>query len=99
MPGPGGGLTVSQALATDATGILLVRGAVLAQNGREARLCSALAESYPPQCGGPSLKLEDLRLSEVEGVQTAQGVSWSESEVRLYGTLDGDILTISHNVR
>jgi hypothetical protein len=99
VPGPGGGLTVSQALKTEATGILMVRGAVLARDDGEARLCSALGESYPPQCGGPSLKLEDLRLTEVEGIQTAQGVSWSEREVRLYGTLDGDVLTVSHNVR
>ena len=47
--GPETALTVAEALATDADGPLRVRGA-LVFDGRVARLCDSLAESYPPQC-------------------------------------------------
>ena len=56
-PAPGGGLTVQEALDSDAEGPLLVRG-YLVRRRDETRLCTALAESDPPQCGEPSLRVE-----------------------------------------
>ena len=90
----GPGLTVREAVESDAEGPLLVRGALHAREG-EIRLCEALAESHPPQCGGASLRVEGLSLSDVEGVQTAQGVSWTEEEVKLLGDVEGDALVVS----
>ena len=90
----GRGVTVREALAADVEGPLLVRGALHAREG-EIRLCEALAESYPPQCAGPSLRVEGLALSDVEGVQTAQGVSWTDGEVKLLGDVEGGALLVS----
>ena len=51
-----GGLTVSQALETDATGILAVQGFYFSTS-EGTWLCELLAESFPPQCGEPRLRL------------------------------------------
>src|SRR5262245_59379029 len=46
-----------------------VTGNLLVQ-GDEVRLCSALAESFPPQCGNPSLVVEGLDLETVADLTT-----------------------------
>ena len=73
-----------------------MRGAVVATR-EEVRLCSALAESYPPQCGGPSLKVEGLDLSTVEGLKSHAGVRWTETEIKLLGHVRNGVLTIAAN--
>lgn len=89
--GPGG-VSVEEARARGGT--QLVRGSLLARAG-EVRLCSMLAESFPPQCGEPSLVVEGLDLASVVGTTTAEGVTWSEREVRLHGAVDGDVLRVT----
>ncbi len=42
-----GGLTVQEALETDATGPLLVTGSYVHAEGEPPRLCAAMLESYP----------------------------------------------------
>ena len=92
-PGPGGGLSVQEAIESGLDGPLMVKGYVVSADG-EARLCNALAESYPPQCGGPSLRIAptaptDLVLEE-EG-----DVRWTETEVSLLGDVAGGVLRLS----
>lgn len=97
-PGSGlvvdGGISVGEALAYDGSELVAVGGFVVSVDG-EARLCSLLAESFPPQCGGESLvianpeALVDLPLVE-EGV-----VQWSDATVVLVGSIDDGVLTIS----
>jgi len=81
-----GGLTVAQALSTDATGILAVQGFLL-DDGSGFKLCELLAESYPPQCGGASVRISGFE--EVLGtpLANAQGVSWTDSTVTFFGEL------------
>ena len=55
--GAGPGISIEEAIAADTDELLLVNGNLLA-DGDEVRLCYALAESFPPQCGGPSLVVE-----------------------------------------
>lgn len=93
-PGPGGGLTVREALETDADGPLMVRGTLIAE-GDDVRLCYAVAESYPPQCGRPWLRVEGLDLATVDGLQEAENVRWTEREVSLLGDVEGDVLRVS----
>jgi hypothetical protein len=90
----GPGLSIDQAIASTDKGPLLVNGSVLA-DGSGVRFCSALAESYPPQCGGSSLRIEGLKLAEVDGLETASGVSWSSGPVQLLGTVEDGVLTVS----
>ena len=90
----GPGLTVSEALESNDEGPLLVRGSLYARGG-ETRLCEALAESYPPQCGGASIPVRGLTVSEVEGVQSAEGVSWTEMEIKVLGEIEDGTLVVS----
>jgi hypothetical protein len=92
--GTGPGITVKQALAAGISGPLLVRGALIAEGGT-IRLCSAILESYPPQCGRPALVVEGLDLETLRRLTTANGVTWSDREVKLLGTVMAGTLTMS----
>jgi hypothetical protein len=74
--------------------MLLVNGNLLA-DGEEVRLCYALAESFPPQCGGPSLLVEGIKLEEVDGLITEGDVSWTDRPIQLRGIVQDETLTIS----
>jgi hypothetical protein len=98
----GPGISIDDALASDSDEPLLVTGNLLAE-GDEVRLCSALAESFPPQCGGASLHVVGLDLEEVNGLITEGDVSWTDRPIELLGVVENDtqekddILTISEN--
>ncbi|MBS2936659.1 hypothetical protein KDN32_02755 [Nocardioides sp. J2M5] len=60
-------------------------------NGSGPQLClGAVAESYPPQCGGPAV--EDFEWGDV-GSETAAGVTWGQ--YALTGTFDGSTFTVT----
>ena len=73
-----------------------MNGWVYARGG-EVRFCDAVAESYPPQCPGVSLLVEGLKLEEVDGLQRASGVAWSE-RTQLLGVVQDGKLTVGENV-
>ena len=88
----GPGISVTEALASD-QGPLLVNGyLVITPEG--ARLCEALAESFPPQCGGASLIVDEPDPSALEQVTTEGDVSWTEAQVQLLGMVDGDTIHV-----
>ncbi|MGH8935804.1 MAG: hypothetical protein ACRDXD_06010 [Acidimicrobiia bacterium] len=91
--GVGPGLSVEEALASDSEEPVLVNGALFARAG-EVRLCSAVAESFPPQCAGAWLIVEGLDLAQVPDLQTEGEVSWSES-VQVLGRVEGDRLVVA----
>lgn len=76
-----GGLTVSEAKASDLEGPLMVRGYVI-----DGRLCENILESDPPQCGELSLRLEG-DLSQVEDADPQEQVS-------VLGEVEGDALVL-----
>jgi hypothetical protein len=78
-PIPGGGLTVSEAIASDLEGPLQVKGYVI-----DGRLCEAILESQPPQCGEPSLRIE----GDVPDVR-------ADEQVSVIGDVEGDAIRIS----
>jgi hypothetical protein len=94
--GAGPGISIDDALASDSDEMLLVNGNLLAQDG-EVRLCSALAESFPPQCGGASLVVEGLKLEEVDGLVSEGAVSWTDRPIQLLGVVGDGTLTVSEN--
>ena len=53
----GGSLSVAEAISSELDGPLLVRGYLIERDG-ELRLCEAILESHPPQCGEPSLRVD-----------------------------------------
>src|SRR4249919_763809 len=69
-------VSIDEALASDSSEPLLVSGNLLV-TADDVRLCSALAESFPPQCGGASVHVAGLKLDEVDGVTTEGDVSWT----------------------
>lgn len=92
----GPGISIEEALASKLTETLLVKGNLLAEGG-DVRLCSALAESFPPQCGGASLQVDGVELEEVDGLVTEGGVSWTDRPIQLLGVVEDGVLTVSKN--
>lgn len=88
-----GGLTVPEALETDATGPLTVQG-FLIDDGSAVRLCQVSMESYPPQCGGASLEVEGVDVAILEGATTEGEVAWVD-QVTLTGELEDGTLIVS----
>jgi hypothetical protein len=80
----GGGLTVTEALETNAEGVIAVRG-FLVVNGEQARLCEALAESFPPQCGGASVSLDSIDQFDPAELVTEGDVTWTDLPVTIVG--------------
>lgn len=81
-----GGLTVSEALATDAEGTIAVQGFVIVADGTSL-LCDALAESFPPQCGGDSIEITGFEQALGVPITSAQGVSWTDEHVTFFGEI------------
>ena len=81
-PIPGGGLSIQEAIDSDLDGPLMVRGYLIERDG-ELRLCEAILESSPPQCGEPSLRVE------------GSAPPPSEERVSLLGEVEDGTITIS----
>ncbi len=67
---------------------------VLEAGGRGPQLCHAVAESYPPQCGGPEIVGWDW--DAVDGEESAGGTTWIDAVVT--GTWDGERFTVTRTV-
>ena len=94
----GPGISIEEALETDSDEPLLVNGNLLVVNG-ESRLCSALAESFPPQCGGASLLITGLDLSQIDGLIVEGDVMWTDRPIQLAGVVSDGRLTMSDDGR
>lgn len=89
---PGGGLTISDALAGDDLGIFALKGFVVADDGGP-HLCELLAESLPPQCGGATVELASLDMIDPDELSEAQGVTWSDQPITLVGEIANGVFT------
>ncbi|MGH2357457.1 MAG: hypothetical protein ACRDGJ_05515 [Candidatus Limnocylindria bacterium] len=87
-PGSAGGpgISIDEALAQAGIGPLLVNGSLFVGADGTVLLCSALAESYPPQCGGSRLEVRGLDPASIPDLQEANGVRWADA-VQLFGTV------------
>ncbi len=92
-----GGLEVSEALATDATGIIAVQGYLL-DDGTGARLCEVLAESYPPQCGGASIPVTGYEEVIDVPLANASGVTWTDDRVTFFGEIVDGVFVVDPTV-
>ena len=70
-------ITVEQLVARSSDSPITVRGLLLSTGG-ETRLCAAILESFPPQCGEPSVVLVDIDPASVEGIEVAGDVQWKD---------------------
>lgn len=87
-PISGPGMSVAEALGHQATDDLVtVTGALFVDADGTVRLCDAIAESFPPQCGGDRIVVDGLDLAAVGDLQTEGDVSWAEN-VTLFGSVE-----------
>ncbi len=98
ISGVGPGISIGEAFTSNLKGPLLINGLLHVQNGR-ARLCEALAESFPPQCAGRFLVVNGLDLTTIDGLTSEGSVTWSDQAVQVLGTLEGEVLTVAITVR
>ena len=84
--------TLDEALETDAEGPLAVTG-LLIDDGSGWRLCSLVAESYPPQCGGTSMPVEGVVPGDYP-VQRASGIRWVDGAT-IVGQFRDGILVVT----
>lgn len=86
--GAGDGISVADALGHRATDdLVLVAGALFVDADGTVWLCEAIAESFPPQCGGDRIEVQGIDLAAIEGLEQANGVRWAES-VTLFGSVE-----------
>lgn len=95
--GAGGGLSVSEAMQTDATGPITVEG-FLIEDSDSVRLCEVARESYPPQCGGASLEVGGVDVASLDGATTEGDVTWVDRET-LTGELHDGSLHVTDTIK
>lgn len=79
----GPGISVVEAIGQAGGGPVLVNGALFIDEEGGVLLCEAIAESFPPQCGGARLEVQGLD-PDGQQLEEANGVRWSES-TQLFG--------------
>ena len=89
LPAELGDVTIADLLDGGPGGTVTVAGFVVA-TGDDVRLCEALAESFPPQCGGLSIPIDGFGEVELEGLPSEGDVTWSDFPITLAGeVVDG----------
>jgi hypothetical protein len=95
LPAPGDDepiVALSVADAIDQVGQINVTGFVVDVDG-EIRLCEALAESFPPQCGGASITVTSTEQVDPDDLQNEGSVSWTDFAVTIFGEMvDGTLV-------
>ena len=83
--------SIGQALKAVEGSEVTVSGFLIADRDGTARLCSALLESFPPQCGGDRIELLEFDASAVPSTSSPQRqseirtVRWTDSEITVTG--------------
>lgn len=90
----GGAPLLTPGEAQGRSGLVAVQGFLWSRPGDgDFRLCDLVLESFPPQCGGSQISLEDVDITEIAGIDFSQNVFWAE-QVRARGELDDGTLTV-----
>ncbi len=92
-----GALSVTDALAFKGSEVIAVQGFVIIQDGT-ARLCDALAESFPPQCGQAGIVIVNPQDLPDVGLVQEGTTQWSDDVVSVLGYAKDGELTIASNV-
>ncbi len=82
-----GGLGVVEARAAEGAGIVAVRAYLFVAADGAARLCDAVRESFPPQCGGAAMAVTGLPPEMLDALPVDGGRRWSDGPVQLLGTV------------
>lgn len=90
----GRGMAISEVLATDIDGGFAIEGFYV-DDGSGPLLCEALAESFPPQCGGASIGVDNSAGVELDGLQTEGAVTWTDQPAVLIGEVVDGVFVVS----
>ena len=86
---PPPGVPVATVASTPIDGGFVISGFYF-DDGTGVRLCDALAESFPPQCGGPSIPFDNTAGADLGVLSIEQGVTWSDQPILVEGeVVDG----------
>lgn len=85
--------TVRQAAAAPAGSTVVVRGHLIATAG-ETYVAEMLAESYPPQPGGATLRIEGINVSTLDGIEQAGDTTWTSDQRTVSGRVEGGVLHV-----
>ena len=92
-----GGLSVADALATDASGVIAITGSLVVDD-QGARLCDLLLESFPAQCGGASMPVTGYEEVLSVPLTSTQGISWTDQAVSFLGEIVDGTLVVDPTV-
>ena len=88
-------ITVAELLATEGDGPYSVMGYLFVLDDGTIVFSDLIAESYPPQPGGAQVEVRGVNLQTVPLVEPTDSelatVQWTETQIELIGSLDGDI--------
>ena len=91
---PADPLTVREALASNLDEPLLVQGLFIDSGDGQPRLCQVSLESFPPQCGEPSVLVKGVTPGEFNGATSSGGVTWIDG-AQLLGRVEDGVLTVT----
>jgi len=83
---PPPGVPVATVASTPIDGGFVISGFYF-DDGTGVRLCEALAESFPPQCGGASIAFDNTAGADLGVLSIEQGVTWSDQPVLVEGSV------------
>lgn len=86
-------MTVRQAVAAPAGSTVVVRGHLISTAG-ETYVAEMLAESYPPQPGGATLRVEGIELSTLDRIEQAGDTTWATDQRIVTGRIEGGVLHV-----
>lgn len=86
-------MTVRQAAAEPSGSTVSVRGYLIATAG-ETYVAEMLAESYPPQPGGATLRLGGVDVSALDGIERAGDTMWTADQRTVSGRVAGGVLHV-----
>lgn len=86
-------MPVADAVEAGIDGPFLISGFYVS-DGEQAQLCEVLAESFPPQCGGTAVVLDQSGTAVAVDTTTEGQVAWSEEPVAVEGRLEGGAFVV-----
>lgn len=86
-------LSVDELAARSADTPVSVQG-LLYGDSSGIRLCGAVMESFPVQCGEPSVELAGVDIATISGTTTDQGITWREGVVLTVQRTDSGSFTV-----
>lgn len=89
-------LSIAEALAYEGSEVIAVQGFVV-RVGDSAKLCDALAESFPPQCGGDSVDILNPDATTGFTLVEEGSTQWSPEPVTMLGSISAEGFTIDPN--